>query len=709
MADATSPRKRKRPSYLTESFLESDSEDEAPTYKKKAVTNEDNSDCFLCANAIKSSGKCIITDNIGSSEHSFSEVLRKLFNKEQLPKSLTNKDFSKGNLCTSCTDLVGDLFRLQHELRGVKNDIVNTFKKSQNPGKLEAVSEATDTATKETPDTATKETPDTATKETPNKKKEVKESVKQEKEKSVKKKPVTKKPKAPKEDVYIIESLKEKTGNKFLVKWENFPDAESTWEPKSSIPDYIVQFYMEDLTRLGQPAPTVVPMEEETEEIFEVEKIVDKRVKGKKVEYLVKWKNYDGPEDDTWEPVGTLEEAAEFIEKFEDDLKEKEEKEQEKEKEIMEEIETIVEQVKPVDDMKVEKPETKKEKSKRASTDGKESKPVKKSKPAPVEEDVYNVEALIEKKGSKYLVKWENYPSDQNTWEPKSSISEFIVKYYEADLTKLGTPAPSEAQQVNGIEEVEEDEFVVEKILEKRIGKKGKTEYLIKWKNYNEEDNTWEPASNIDGYKNIVDAFEKELKAIAKSVEQAVKLDESENKRNKTKEIKAPEEIKPTTVEIPKKKKEPKPTKKEKKPAPPPDVYNIESLTKKNGSKYLVKWENYPSDQNTWEPKSSIPEFIIKYYEEDPSRLGTPAPTETLVVDEEEEEEEEDYEVERILEKRIAKKGTIEYLVKWKNFDDSADNSWEPSNNLGAVQDLVDKFEKDLEVKKDVSSILNMV
>ena len=111
----------------------------------------------------------------------------------------------------------------------------------------------------------------------------------------------------------------------------------------------------------------------------------------------MKWKNYDGPEDDTWEPVGTLEEAAEFIEKFEDDLKEKEEKEQEKEKEIMEEIETIVEQVMPVDDMKVEKPETKKEKSKRASTDGKESKPVKKSKPAPVEEDVYNVEALIEK------------------------------------------------------------------------------------------------------------------------------------------------------------------------------------------------------------------------------------------------------------------------------------------------------------------------
>ena len=42
------------------------------------------------------------------------------------------------------------------------------------------------------------------------------------------------------------------------------------------------------------------------------------------------------------------------------------------------------------------------------------------------------------------------------------------------------------------------------------------------------------------------------------------------------------------------------------------DVYNIESLVKKQGSKYLVKWENYPADQNTWEPKASIPKFILK-------------------------------------------------------------------------------------------------
>ena len=44
------------------------------------------------------------------------------------------------------------------------------------------------------------------------------------------------------------------------------------------------------------------------------------------------------------------------------------------------------------------------------------------------EEDIYTIEALVDKKGSKYLVKWENFPHEQNTWEPKSAIPPFIIK-----------------------------------------------------------------------------------------------------------------------------------------------------------------------------------------------------------------------------------------------------------------------------------------
>ena len=47
-----------------------------------------------------------------------------------------------------------------------------------------------------------------------------------------------------------------------------------------------------------------------SDEEYEVEKVLDKRVtKGNAVEYLVKWKNYDDPDDNTWEPADNLREA----------------------------------------------------------------------------------------------------------------------------------------------------------------------------------------------------------------------------------------------------------------------------------------------------------------------------------------------------------------------------------------------------------------
>ena len=79
---------------------------------------------------------------------------------------------------------------------------------------------------------------------------------------------------------------------------------------------FAFQYYDEDLTRLGKPPPSHQPQEE----IFEVEKIVEKREKDGKVEYLVKWKNYDDPEEDTWEPADSLDGAFKLIIKFENEM-----------------------------------------------------------------------------------------------------------------------------------------------------------------------------------------------------------------------------------------------------------------------------------------------------------------------------------------------------------------------------------------------------
>ena len=68
-----------------------------------------------------------------------------------------------------------------------------------------------------------------------------------------------------------------------------------------------------------------------------------------------------------------------------------------------------------------------------------------------------------------------------------------------------------------------------------------------------------------------------------------------------------------------------------------------------------------------------------------------------IIFQENDNSDEGDYEVEKILEKRTTKKGKVEYLIKWKNFDDIDDATWEPMENLNDVGDLIEKFENTLE------------
>jgi len=54
-----------------------------------------------------------------------------------------------------------------------------------------------------------------------------------------------------------------------------------------------------------------------------------------------------------------------------------------------------------------------------------------------------------------------------------------------------------------------EEEFKVEKILNKRIVQ-GKKKFLVRWKGYTVEEDTWEDRKNLENAKGLVEEFERE-------------------------------------------------------------------------------------------------------------------------------------------------------------------------------------------------------
>lgn len=78
----------------------------------------------------------------------------------------------------------------------------------------------------------------------------------------------------------------------------------------------------------------------------------------------------------------------------------------------------------------------------------------------------------------------------------------------EKDVTD-SNPSGSDAES-------EEEDYVVEKIVDRKVHK-GKVEYLLKWKGYDETQNTWEPKENLE-CPELIKEFEDKRKAKEVSV-----------------------------------------------------------------------------------------------------------------------------------------------------------------------------------------------
>ncbi|XP_077966785.1 chromobox protein homolog 1-like [Styela clava] len=166
------------------------------------------------------------------------------------------------------------------------------------------------------------------------------------------------------------------------------------------------------------------------------------------------------------------------------------------------------------------------------------------------------------------------------------------------------TAKPQEEVPTPIEEEEEEEVYEVEKVLDKRLVR-GKTQYLIKWKGFSLEDNTWEPQDNLD-CPDLIAEYEtksaKKEKPSQKSDEKKRKHSQAQSEKSESKKSKTEnDEVRPHGFA--------RGLKPEK----------IIGATDSSGQlMFLMKWES--SDEADLVPAKeanvNCPQIVIGFYEE---------------------------------------------------------------------------------------------
>lgn len=145
----------------------------------------------------------------------------------------------------------------------------------------------------------------------------------------------------------------------------------------------------------------------------------------------------------------------------------------------------------------------------------------------------------------------------------------------------------------------EEEEYIVEKVVDKRLNKHGKVEYLLKWQNYPSSQNTWEPEEHLN-CPDLIAVFEESLsnrpKDEKKSIRKTMKIGSKSSKKTKSTETVKTDVTKKLEL----------------------NIERIVSVINENNVLYIcVKWESVKDFE--WIPSQIVhkksPQLLIDYYE----------------------------------------------------------------------------------------------
>eukprot|EP00475_Leptophrys_vorax_P034676 TRINITY_DN5627_c0_g1_i1.p1 TRINITY_DN5627_c0_g1~~TRINITY_DN5627_c0_g1_i1.p1 ORF type:complete len:317 (+),score=95.72 TRINITY_DN5627_c0_g1_i1:39-953(+) len=260
----------------------------------------------------------------------------------------------------------------------------------------------------------------------------------------------------------------------------------------------------------------------------------------------------------------------------------------------------------------------------------------------------------------------------------------------------------------------EPEEWVVEAIRDVKV-EDGVKFYLVKWENWPEETNTWEPVSNLDGCMNLVNRFEEERKQEEKDEEEVTVSPVETPAKNKKKLTTTPKKTPARATPSKNSGKAPEPVRAVPRGGKKKTVGKVltedweldrifENKDGTHGKEYFVRMTKcvwlHESEMGAFQKEIDLFESSQgsqtpskrKQRDEDVSSSVPKSKTPTKsnprkkqrtkeAEPAEDENADEEFRVESIVDHKSDKKGKIEYLIKWQDWD-SKDNTWEPETNL---------------------------